>query len=114
MSYLVHLHRDGKGLTKLSPPKEVDAYTSEYKEESDVIARFIREYVHDVGTIVGDPDMPMPEPVSWTTVASTFQTWKRENELANRGSATDLQKRLIAQFGKMPRGGWTSFRFGPA
>lgn len=114
MAYLVHLHREGKGLTKLSPPKEVEAYTSEYKEESDVIARFIREYVHDVGTIVGDPDVMVPEPVSWNGVAQTFQTWKRENELANRGSATELQKRLIGQFGKMPRGGWTSFRFGPA
>jgi P4 family phage/plasmid primase-like protien len=114
MAYLVHLHREGKGLMKLAPPKEVDAYTSEYKEESDVIARFIREYVHDVGTIIGDPDVMVPEPVSWGSVASTFQNWKKENELINRGSATELQKRLIGQFGKMPRGGWTSFRFGPA
>jgi P4 family phage/plasmid primase-like protien len=110
MSYLVHLHREGKGLTKLSPPKEVDAYTSEYKEESDVIARFIREYMHGLETAVDE----VPEPVSWGTIAQTFQTWKRENELANRGSATDLQKRLNGQFGKMPRGGWSSFRFGPA
>ena len=114
MAYLVHLHRDGKGLAKLSPPKEVEAYTNEYKEESDVIARFIREYVHDVATVVGDPEAPAPEPVSWNGVAQTFQTWKRENELANRGSATELQKRLISQFGKMPKGGWVSFRFGPA
>jgi hypothetical protein len=90
------------------------AYTNEYKEESDVIARFVREYVHDVTSAVGDPDGMVPDPVSWNAVAQTFQTWKKENELANRGSATDLQKRLMGQFGKMPRGGWTSFRFGPA
>ena len=114
MSYLVHLHREGKGLTKLAPPKEVEAYTNDYKEESDVIARFVREYFHEVGTIVGDPDTVVPEPVPWTSIAQTFQTWKKENELANRGSATELQKRLQGQFGKMPRGGWTSFRFGPA
>lgn len=114
MAYLVHLHREGKGLSKLSPPKEVEAYTNEYKEESDVIARFIREYIHDVGTVVGDPDMTVPEPTPWTSIAQTFQSWKKENELGNRGSATDLQKRIGAQYGKMPRGGWTSFRFGPA
>jgi phage/plasmid-associated DNA primase len=114
MTYLVHLHREGKGLTKLAPPKEVEAYTNDYQEESDVIARFVREYFHEVGTIVGDPDTVVPEPVPWTSIAQTFQTWKKENELANRGSATELQKRLQGQFGKMPRGGWTSFRFGPA
>ena len=114
MAYLIHLYKEGNGWHKLTPPQEVMAYTNEYKEESDVIARFIREYVHDVGTIIGDPDVMVPEPVSWNAVAQTFQNWKRENELANRGSATELQKRLIGQFGKMPRGGWTSFRFGPA
>jgi P4 family phage/plasmid primase-like protien len=114
MAYLVHLHREGKGLTKLTPPKEVDAYTSEYKEESDVIAKFIREYVHAPETVSSDPETPFPEPVSWNSIAATFQSWKRENELMNRGSATDLRKRLDDQFGKMPRGGWTSFRFGNA
>ena len=113
MSYLIHLYKEGNGWRKLVPPQEVMAYTNEYKEESDVIARFIREYIHDVGTVVGDPDS-MPEPVSWQSIAQTFQTWKKDNELGNRGSATDLQKRIATQFGKMPRGGWTSFRFGPA
>jgi phage/plasmid-associated DNA primase len=90
------------------------AYTNEYKEESDVIARFVREYIHEGSAVVGDPDGMVPEAVPWASIANTFQTWKRENELANRGSATDLQKRLTTQFGKMPRGGWISFRFGPA
>jgi P4 family phage/plasmid primase-like protien len=114
MAYLIALYKEGNGWRKITPPHEVMAYTNEYKEESDVIARFVREYVHDVATAVGDPDGMVPEPVPWGNIANTFQTWKRENELANRGSATDLQKRLNAQFGKMPRGGWSSFRFGPA
>lgn len=114
MSYLIHLYEEGMGHTKLAPPKEVEAYTSEYQEESDVIARFLREYIHGLDGVVGDPDAAVPEPVSWQSIATTFQTWKRENEIGNRGSATDLQKRLQGQFGKMPRGGWTSFRFGPA
>ena len=114
MAYLVHLHREGKGLTKLAPPKEVDAYTSEYQEESDVIARFLREYVHTPETAIGDPEAPAPEPVSWTSISASFQEWKRQNELVGRGTATDLKKRLEAVYGKYPRNGWISFRFGPA
>lgn len=114
MAYLIALYEEGLGHTKLAPPKEVEAYTSEYQEESDVIARFLREYVHQLDGTAGDPDALLPEPIPWTSIATTFQTWKRENEIGNRGSATDLQKRLNGQFGKMPRGGWTSFRFGPA
>jgi hypothetical protein len=70
--------------------------------------------VHALETDIGDPDAPFPEAVSWNSIATTFQTWKRENELMSRGSATDLRKRVETQYGKMPRGGWTSFRFGPA
>jgi P4 family phage/plasmid primase-like protien len=114
MAYLIHLYAEGLGHTKLTPPKEVEAYTSEYQEESDVIARFVREYVHAPEAGAGDPDAPFPDAVSWNTIATTFQTWKRENELMSRGSATDLRKRIEGQFGKMPRGGWLSFRFGPA
>jgi hypothetical protein len=51
MSYLIHLYKEGNGWRKITPPVEVMAYTNEYKEESDVIARFVREYVHDVNTI---------------------------------------------------------------
>jgi phage/plasmid-associated DNA primase len=40
MSYLIALYKEGNGWRKLTPPMEVMAYTNEYKEESDVIARF--------------------------------------------------------------------------
>jgi P4 family phage/plasmid primase-like protien len=106
MNYLVHLFREGKGLTKLSPPAEVESYTSEYQDDSDTIARFIREFVHARGDTDGEIVA-----VTWTDVATTFQEWKRQNELGHRGSATDLKKRLEEQFGKYPRNGWTSFRF---
>jgi P4 family phage/plasmid primase-like protien len=107
MAYLVHLYKEGEGLRGLVPPTEVDAYTSEYQEESDVIARFIREMCTTEGMIPGD----VPEPVAWSTITTTFQDWKRREGEA-RGSAADLKKRMEAQFGKMPRGGWTTFRFG--
>lgn len=110
MAYLVHLYKEGKGLHRLSPPSEVDAYTNEYQDDSDVIARFLREYVHtrdatDVEELSG---------VTWTEVSSTFQEWKRQNELAYRASATELKKRMEDKYGKYPRNGWTSFRFGNA
>jgi P4 family phage/plasmid primase-like protien len=109
MAYMVHLFKEGDGLRNTIPPKEVDAYTSEYQEESDVIARFIHESCHTDGIMPGD----MPDQVSWPSITSTFQDWKRSNEVEKgRGSAADLKKRIEAQFGKMPRGGWTSFRFG--
>ncbi len=106
MNYLVHLYKEGKGLHRLSPPPEVDAYTNEYQDDSDIIARFIREYVHArEGTEEVDA-------VTWTDVSTTFQEWKRQNELGHRGTATELKKRMEDKYGKYPRNGWTSFRFG--
>ena len=108
MSYLIALYKEGNGWRKIVPPEEVMAYTNEYKEESDVIARFIREHCRREERMPGAE----PEQVSWTTITTTFQDWKRNNELGNRGNATELKKRLEAQFGKMPRSGWSSFQFG--
>jgi len=105
---LVYLYKEGKGLHRLSPPPEVDAYTNEYQDDSDIIARFLREYVH---TREGTEEI---SPVTWTDVSSTFQEWKRQNELGHRGSATELKKRMEDRYGKYPRNGWTSFTFGNA
>jgi P4 family phage/plasmid primase-like protien len=106
MNYLVHLYIEGKGLQRLSPPAEVDGYTHEYQDDSDIIARFLRDYVHPC-EVTEDQ-----EPVPWTDVSSTFQEWKRQNELSYRGSATDLKKRLEDRYGKARRGGWHGFTFG--
>jgi phage/plasmid-associated DNA primase len=113
MAYLVHLYKEGNGFRKLSPPDEVMAYTNEYKKESDVIARFVDEFVHKPDD-THDPEGSV-ESVDWTTITSAFQEWKRQNELGSRGSsATELKKRLESLFGKYPRSGWTAFRFGNA
>jgi P4 family phage/plasmid primase-like protien len=111
MAYLVHLHKEGKGLTKLAPPKEVDAYTQEYKVESDTIAKFITDYIHGPEQQPGDPEVEIPDPVSWSTITNTFREWKRTNEIRS-GSTDELRKRLETTYGKMPRNGWTAFRFG--
>jgi putative DNA primase/helicase len=109
MAYLIHLHTEGRGLTKLTPPKEVDAYTNEYKEESDAIARFMSEFMHPVEGAVTDP-VEGYEKVSWNEIATTFKEWKRQNEV-NVG-VQELRKRVETAYGKLPSGGWSTFRFG--
>jgi phage/plasmid-associated DNA primase len=115
MAYLVQLYKDGNGWRKLTPPSEVMKYTNEYKVESDIIARFMSEYIHSLsdpagsGEPVGDGPA---DPTLKTSVTTTFQEWKRTNELHGRASATELVKRIEDKYGKYPRNGWTSFRFG--
>jgi P4 family phage/plasmid primase-like protien len=106
MAYMVHLYKLGKGHHKMTPPKEVNTYTEEYQEESDVIARFIREHCNAVNLTEG------VDPVIWSSVTNTFQEWKRSNEVMGRGNVQDLKKRIESQYGKYPRSGWISFRFG--
>ncbi len=106
MAYLVHLYKvEIPKHAGLVPPKEVDVFTSEYKNESDVIAQFIDEHTHareSTGEVTN---------VIWTDISTTFQEWKRRNEFA-RGNASELKKRLEERYGKYPRNGWTSFTFG--
>ena len=110
MSYLIHLHIEGKGLTKLTPPSEVDVYTEGYKVESDAIARFLSEYVHPVETAVTDPTEGY-EKVTWTAILVAFKEWKRQNEVY-AATVVELKKRIETHFGKAPQGGWATFRFG--
>ena len=112
LSYLVFLYKKGKGYRKLVPPEKVMEYTSEYKEDSDVIAKFLHEKIH-AHALLAEDDQDR-EPQSWTGVAASFSEWKRSNELMGKGTPQDLRKRLDAMYGKMPRGGWTSFRCGDA
>lgn len=50
------------------------------------------------------------EPVSWTKIASLFQTWKREQGYT-AGNAMKLREILIEAYGKPNRGeGWSGFR----
>lgn len=107
MSMLVSIYKEGNGWRKMDPPKEVMEYTNEYHEESDAIAKFMNEYIHTDAETPGEP----PEPVSKPRVTDTFREWKRSNEVL-KGNVDELMKRIEAQFGKYPRGGWTNFRLG--
>jgi len=111
LSYLVHLFTEGKGLRKLAAPDKVMEYIAEYKEDSDVIAKFIREKIHPL------PDMTeteQREAQSWSSITSAFGDWKRQNELMGKGTPAELKKRIEGTYKKMPKGGWTSFRCGDA
>jgi P4 family phage/plasmid primase-like protien len=112
LSYLVFLYTKGKGFRKLTPPEKVMEYTSEYKEDSDVIAKFLHEKIH-VHPPLAEDEQPR-EPTSWTSITSSFSEWKRTNEFIGKGTAAELKKRIEASHGKLPRGGWTSFRCGDA
>jgi len=111
LAYLIHLFKDGKGLRKISPPVEVMAYTNEYKEDSDAIAKFMSEFFHPPMAPAGDePEVG----VTWNAIQAQFAQWKRENEA--RASVPELRKRIEAQYGALPKHnggiGWTTFRFG--
>ena len=112
LSYLVFLYTKGRGFRKLTPPEKVMEYTSEYKEDSDVIAKFLHEKIHVHPPLAEDEQVR--EPTSWTSITSAFSEWKRTNELMGKGTPAELKKRIEASYGKLPRGGWTSFRCGDA
>jgi putative DNA primase/helicase len=105
LSYLVAVYKEGNGWRKIVPPSKVMEYTNDYQEESDVIARFIREFVH-----APEPDAP-PELVTTARMNQELKMWKQNNEIF-KGSPAELKKRMEATYGKYPPSGWTSFRFG--
>jgi P4 family phage/plasmid primase-like protien len=105
MSYLVHLYTEGKGLRGLVPPPEVEAYTNEYKEDSDLIAQFMREFIHPV-------ESELPEGTPWNKIAADFEAWKRSHGAMNV-NVNQLKKKLIETYGTpRHRVGFTRFRYG--
>jgi len=112
LSYLVHLYIKGKGYRKLVPPEKVMEYTSEYKEDSDVIAKFIREKIHpQLPPMDGEPS---PAPTKWGEISAEFVNWKRTNEPTSKAVTADLKKQIEATYGKAVGNRWTSFRCGDA
>jgi hypothetical protein len=108
MNYLITIFKEGHGFRKLPVPDKVTLSTSEYKNETDVVGRFIAEFIHplDEGVTEGDP-------VNTGMLNREFQRWKQENNITS-GSTVELKKRMETVHGQHPRSGWTSFRFGPA
>jgi P4 family phage/plasmid primase-like protien len=107
VSYLVHLYTEGKGFRKIVPPEKVMAYTSEYKEDNDIIAKFLREKIHAVEDGSTGED---GERVTKIDVTIAYAEWKRNNDLRG-GSLPDLWKRIEALYGRFNKG-WTTFRIG--
>jgi hypothetical protein len=63
------------------------------------------DYFHEPENIGEAPDA-----VNITTIIASFQEWKRRNEVRN-GNTQDLRKRIEEKYGKLPKGGWTNFKF---
>ena len=112
LSYMVHLYIKGKGYRKLVPPEKVMEYTSEYKEDSDVIAKFLREKIHP--QLPPAEDEPSPAPTKWGEISAEFVNWKRTNEPTSKAVTADLKKQLEATYGKAVGNRWSSFRCGDA
>jgi P4 family phage/plasmid primase-like protien len=108
MNYLVTIFKEGHGFRKLPVPEKVTLSTSEYKSETDVIGRFIAEFVHPL-----ESGERVLDPTTTGLMNREFQRWKQENNLY-QGSTSELKKRVETTYGSHPKNGWTSFRFGPA
>ena len=108
MNYLVTIFKEGHGFRKLPVPEKVTLSTNEYKSETDVLGRFIAEFLHPLeeGVKVGDY-------VTTGMINREFQKWKQENNVYG-GATAELKKRIETLHGAHPRHGWTSFRFGAA
>jgi P4 family phage/plasmid primase-like protien len=103
MAFLVHTLKEGKGLRKLDAPTKVMQYTSDYRNENDAIAKFIEDKIVPVGA--GEEIVQVRK----EAVRALFRQWKIVNECMSI-QPIELEKRLIAQFGAYPKGGWTNFR----
>lgn len=99
MSYLVCMLREGKGLKKLTPPAKVLEYTSEYRNDTDGIAKFMSE------RLIAWNDNDEPVQIDKTTLKKVFKSWKDDND-QKALSPADLEKRIEAVHGKYMRGGW--------
>ena len=108
MNYLVTIFKEGHGFRKLPVPEKVTLSTNEYKSETDVVGRFITEFVHPL-----EEGVKTGEYVTTAMMNREFQRWKQENNLTH-GTTVELKKRMEVTYGLHPKHGWTSFQFGPA
>ena len=109
MAYLVHIYIENNGCKNLQPPERILAYTSEYREESDAIARFMRDTLRPVA------EDEVVVPVRRETLQEAFRTWRSQTEEL-RVKMQDLMSRIETTYGKYPKGtravvgGWRNFQ----
>jgi len=103
LNYMLHILKEEKGLRKLAAPAKVMEYTADYRNENDGIARFIAEKISTLEE--GEEPVGVDKP----TLKRVFKQWKDESDQKSL-APSDLEKRVIAQFGAYPRGGWVNFK----
>lgn len=86
--------------TQTPEPVETDDTTRMIGDE--VLRLFLDTFIY--------PSLGTDEPLPWTKIAASFQSWKREQGYTS-GNAMKLREMLIEAYGKPNRGeGWTAFR----
>ena len=109
LAYLIHVYITNNGCKNLMPPERIIAYTSEYREDSDAIARFFRDCLRPV------QDGEVVVPVRKELLQETFRSWRVQTEQL-RIKMDELMKRVETSFGKYPKGsrhipgGWRNFQ----
>lgn len=105
LSYLFSVYKEGSGWRKLLPPTQVMAYTRKYREESDLVARYIADRLvpcDDTGVYV-----------SKMALGRNFAEWKRGcGDVASTLAIATVVTRIETHFNaKYVKPGWTCFRF---
>ena len=103
LNFLVATLKEGNGFSKLPTPAKVLEYTSEYRNDTDGIAKFLSEKTEEFKA--GDEVRNVTKP----QLQTAFRLWKLQNENLAL-SMTDLVKRVTEKYGKYPAGGWSNFR----
>ena len=113
MSYLIHILREGNGYRKIQPPSKIMEYTSEYRNETDTVAKFLHEKIAAVAVAGAAADDTGGDGtdgvVTKVALRRVFRTWLDENGLRGRIMPQEVEKRIEAQYGKCPKDGWVNF-----
>jgi len=101
LSFMIETFKEGRGFHKLVPPSKVMEYTSEYRNDTDNIAKFMTDKIDEPED--GD------SPVMKREINRQFKDWKEQNGCPTL-NISDLMKRLIEKYGNYPASGWKNFK----
>ena len=103
LAYLIYLFKRYKD-RELTPPEEVLEYTNEYREENNVIEKFIADCVR-----VPDSEEDVVG-IRRATLTDTFKTWWETTRGTRDWKVTEMQREIEKRYGKYPYGGWKNFQ----
>jgi P4 family phage/plasmid primase-like protien len=101
LSFMIETFKEGRGFQKLVAPPKVMEYTSEYRNDTDSIAKFMTDKFED-----GENN---DSPVMKRELNRQFKEWKEQNGCLTL-LISDLMKRIIEKYGNYPPTGWKNFK----